>query len=107
MDSLNASDTGASISTIGGSWQMLLLILYQKESPSGRLSVSFPHSVCDLLISYDYLDSVVKLVNLFPLVLLSLVYGRQYVRGMPQSFNPSFGCSSSYNTFTCHNAKNG
>ncbi|KAL2854621.1 glycoside hydrolase superfamily [Aspergillus pseudodeflectus] len=74
-------------------------ILFGDHSPSGRLSVSIPHSVGDLPIYYDHLnsgrsigDSGCELEN------GTLVFGHQYVLGTPEPLYP-FGFGRSYVDF--------
>ncbi|KAL2803357.1 glycoside hydrolase superfamily [Aspergillus granulosus] len=74
-------------------------ILFGDYSPSGRLSVSIPHSVGDLPIYYDYLnsgrsigDSGQEFEN------GTLVFGHQYVLGTPAPLYP-FGFGRSYVDF--------
>ncbi|KAL4807743.1 glycoside hydrolase superfamily [Aspergillus unguis] len=76
-------------------------VLFGDYNPSGKLSVSFPHSVGDLPIYYDYLnsgrdvggDSGYEAEN------GTLVFGHQYVLGTPDPLYP-FGYGLSYVNFT-------
>lgn len=77
-------------------------VLFGDYNPSGRLSVSFPHSVGDLPIYYDFLnsgrspgwgkDSGYIGEN------GQLVFGHQYVLGTPMPWYP-FGYGLSYSEF--------
>ncbi|KAL3442215.1 glycoside hydrolase superfamily [Aspergillus insuetus] len=74
-------------------------ILFGDHSPSGRLSVSFPHSVGDLPIYYDYLNSGRSIGDSgYELENGTLVFGHQYVLGTPEPLYP-FGFGRSYVDF--------
>jgi beta-glucosidase len=73
-------------------------ILFGDHSPSGKLSVSFPHDVGTLPINYDYLNSG-RTSN--PGAVLDsgeIVFGSNYVTNTPQPWFP-FGHGLSYTTF--------
>lgn len=73
-------------------------ILFGDHSPSGKLSVSFPHDVGTLPINYDYLNSG-RTSN--PGMILEsgeIVFGSNYVTNTPQPWFP-FGYGLSYTTF--------
>ncbi|KAL4946294.1 hypothetical protein BDV06DRAFT_208772 [Aspergillus oleicola] len=74
-------------------------ILFGDESPSGRLSVSFPHYVGDLPIYYDYLNSGRSIGDSgYESPNGTLVFGHQYVLGTPEPLYP-FGYGLSYVDF--------
>jgi beta-glucosidase len=73
-------------------------ILFGDHSPSGKLSISFPHDVGTLPINYDYLNSG-RTSN--PGMILEsgeIVFGSNYVTNTPQPWFP-FGYGLSYTTF--------
>jgi beta-glucosidase len=77
-------------------------ILFGDHSPSGKLSVSFPHDVGTLPINYDYLNSG-RTSN--PGMILEsgeIVFGSNYVTNTPQPWFP-FGYGLSYTTFEYSN----
>ncbi|KAM0714883.1 hypothetical protein Q7P37_009348 [Cladosporium fusiforme] len=77
-------------------------ILFGDYSPSGKLSVSFPHDVGTLPINYDYLNSG-RTTN--PGMILDngeIVFGSNYVTNTPQPWFP-FGFGLSYTTFEYSN----
>ncbi|OAK93638.1 glycoside hydrolase [Phaeosphaeriaceae sp. SRC1lsM3a] len=77
-------------------------ILFGDVSPSGKLSVSFPHDVGTLPIYYDYLNSG---RSTDPGAILSngtLQFGHQYVLNTPQPLY-EFGYGLSYANFTYSN----
>lgn len=75
-------------------------VLYGAYNPSGKLSVSFPYSVGDLPIYYDYLNSARQVWDTgFADGSGGLHFGRQYVLGNPEPWFP-FGFGLSYTTFT-------
>ncbi|PWY79124.1 beta-glucosidase [Aspergillus heteromorphus CBS 117.55] len=77
----------------------LASILFGDYNPSGKLSVSFPHSVGDLPIYYDYLNSARDIGTAgqaFPNGTLD--FGYQYVLGDPHAVYP-FGFGRSYVDF--------
>lgn len=71
-------------------------------NPSGKLSVSFPHSVGDLPISYDYLNSGRYVDPGYIGADGQLYFGHQYVLGTPEPWFP-FGHGLSYTTFQWSN----
>ncbi|EAQ87087.1 hypothetical protein CHGG_03706 [Chaetomium globosum CBS 148.51] len=79
----------------------LASVLFGDTNPSGKLAVSFPRSVGDLPVHYDYLnsgrgdspDAGVAYEN------GTLVFGHQYVLGDPRPLY-DFGYGLSYSTFT-------
>ncbi|KAL4957495.1 glycoside hydrolase superfamily [Aspergillus filifer] len=74
-------------------------ILFGDFSPSGRLSVSFPHYVGDLPIYYDYLNSGRSIGDSgYETENGTLVFGHQYVLGTPEPLYP-FGYGLSYVNF--------
>ncbi|CEL09863.1 Putative Beta-glucosidase-related glycosidase [Aspergillus calidoustus] len=74
-------------------------ILFGDHSPSGRLSVSIPHSVGDLPIYYDHLNSGRSIGDSgYELENGTLVFGHQYVLGTPEPLYP-FGFGRSYVDF--------
>ncbi|KAL3465876.1 glycoside hydrolase superfamily [Aspergillus heterothallicus] len=74
-------------------------ILFGDHSPSGRLSVSIPHSVGDLPIYYDYLNSGRSIGDSGAVYENgTLVFGHQYVLGTPAPLYP-FGFGRSYVDF--------
>jgi beta-glucosidase len=78
----------------------LASVLFGETNPSGKLAVSFPRSVGDLPVHYDYWnsgrgaspDAGVAYEN------GTLVYGHQYVLGDPRPLY-EFGYGLSYSTF--------
>ncbi|OTA25309.1 hypothetical protein BTJ68_10462 [Hortaea werneckii EXF-2000] len=74
-------------------------ILFGDFSPSGKLSVSFPHSVGDLPINYDYYNSGRAVDPGFVGADNHLYFGHQYVLGTPEPWFP-FGYGLSYTNFT-------
>lgn len=74
-------------------------VLFGDYNPSGKLSVSFPHSVGDLPIYYDYLNSGRSIGDSgHESADGDLVFGHQYVLGSPLPWYP-FGYGKSYSTF--------
>ncbi|KAL2833122.1 glycoside hydrolase superfamily [Aspergillus pseudoustus] len=74
-------------------------ILFGDHSPSGRLSVSIPHSVGDLPVYYDYLNSGRSIGDSGQAFENgTLVFGHQYVLGTPTPLYP-FGYGRSYVDF--------
>ena len=73
-------------------------ILFGDVSPSGKLSVSFPHDVGNLPIYYDYLNSGRSTDPGFVGKDGQLYFGHQYVFGTPQPWF-EFGYGLSYTTF--------
>ncbi|PLB38807.1 putative beta-glucosidase [Aspergillus candidus] len=74
-------------------------VLFGDYNPSGKLSVSFPHSVGDLPIYYDYLNSGRSIGDSGSQSDDGdLVFGHQYVLGSPLPWYP-FGYGKSYSTF--------
>jgi beta-glucosidase len=74
-------------------------VLFGKVNPSGKLSVSFPHSVGALPVHYDYLNSgrdIGDVGQVFDNG--TLVFGHQYVLGDPRPLY-EFGYGLSYSTF--------
>ncbi|RMZ12050.1 hypothetical protein D0864_00818 [Hortaea werneckii] len=74
-------------------------ILFGDVNPSGKLSVSFPHSVGDLPVNYDYYNSGRALDPGFVGADGNLYFGHQYVLGTPEPWFP-FGYGLSYTNFT-------
>ncbi|KAK4199487.1 glycoside hydrolase superfamily [Triangularia verruculosa] len=78
----------------------LASVLFGDVNPSGKLTVSFPHSVGDLPVYYDHWNSGrgpspnagVSYEN------GTLIFGRQYVLGDPRPLY-EFGYGQSYSTF--------
>lgn len=77
-------------------------VLFGDTNPSGRLSVSFPHSVGDLPIAYDHLNSGRAVDPGFVGADGQLYFGHQYVLGSPAPWFP-FGHGLSYTTFRWSN----
>lgn len=77
-------------------------ILFGDVNPSGRLSVSFPHTVGDLPIYYDYLNSGRYVDPGFVGADGQLYFGHQYVLGTPEPWFP-FGHGLSYTSFEWSN----
>ncbi|KAL2865601.1 glycosyl hydrolase family 3 C-terminal domain-containing protein, partial [Aspergillus lucknowensis] len=74
-------------------------VLFGDYNPSGRLSVSFPSSVGDLPIYYDYLNSGRSIGDSgYEAENGTLVFGHQYVLGSPEPLYP-FGYGKSYVEF--------
>jgi beta-glucosidase len=74
-------------------------ILFGDYNPSGRLSVSFPHSVGDLPVYYDYVNSGRSIGDSGSVGENGdLVFGHQYVLGTPMPWYP-FGYGLSYSEF--------
>lgn len=74
-------------------------VLFGDYNPSGRLSVSFPHSVGDLPIYYDYVNSGRSIGDSGSVGENgNLVFGHQYVLGTPLPWYP-FGYGLSYSDF--------
>jgi beta-glucosidase len=74
-------------------------VLFGDYNPSGRLSVSFPHSVGDLPIYYDYVNSGRSIGDSGSIGENgALVFGHQYVLGTPMPWYP-FGYGLSYSDF--------
>jgi beta-glucosidase len=77
-------------------------ILFGDVSPSGKLSVSFPHDVGTLPIYYDYLNSGRSTDPGAILPNGTLQFGHQYVLNTPQPLY-EFGFGLSYANFTYSN----
>ena len=77
-------------------------VLYGKQNPSGKLSVSFPHDVGTLPIYYDYLNSGRTTDPGYITANNTLVFGHQYVLDTPQPLY-EFGYGKSYTTFEYSN----
>ncbi|KAK5133586.1 hypothetical protein LTR08_007534 [Meristemomyces frigidus] len=79
-------------------------ILFGDVNPSGKLSVSFPHSVGDLPVYYDYLNSGRGGATDSGFLGADgvLQFGHQYVLGTPQAWFP-FGFGLSYTSFAYSN----
>jgi beta-glucosidase len=77
-------------------------VLYGKQNPSGKLSVSFPHNVGTLPIYYDYLNSGRTIDPGYITANNTLVFGHQYVLDTPQPLY-EFGYGKSYTTFEYSN----
>jgi beta-glucosidase len=77
-------------------------ILFGDVSPSGKLSVSFPHDVGTLPTYYDYLNSGRSIDSGAILPNGSLQFGHQYVLNTPQPLY-EFGFGLSYANFTYSN----
>ncbi|KAF7586559.1 hypothetical protein BBP40_008682, partial [Aspergillus hancockii] len=75
-------------------------VLFGDYNPSGKLSVSFPHSVGNLPIYYDHLNSARNVGGDagYADANGTLVFGHQYVLGKPQAWYP-FGYGKSYTEF--------
>ncbi|OJJ41465.1 hypothetical protein ASPWEDRAFT_23552 [Aspergillus wentii DTO 134E9] len=74
-------------------------VLFGDYNPSGKLSVSFPRSVGDLPIYYDYPNSGRDITDSGYIETDgTLVFGHQYVLGNPNPWYP-FGYGKSYSTF--------
>lgn len=74
-------------------------VLFGDYNPSGKLSVSFPHSVGSLPIYYDYLNSGREITDSgYVLPNKTIVFGHQYVIGTPLEWY-EFGYGKSYSTF--------
>ncbi|KAL2022509.1 hypothetical protein VTK56DRAFT_5116 [Thermocarpiscus australiensis] len=76
----------------------LASVLFGDVNPSGRLSVSFPRSVGDLPVHYDYPNSGRQVDPGMAYENGTLVFGHQYVLGDPRPLYP-FGYGLSYATF--------
>jgi beta-glucosidase len=79
-------------------------ILFGDVNPSGKLSVSFPHSVGDLPIYYDFLKSGRTTDPGYVGRDGQLYFGHQYVFGTPQPWF-EFGYGLSYTTFDYSDVK--
>jgi beta-glucosidase len=77
-------------------------ILFGDHSPSGKLSVSFPHDVGTLPINYDYLNSGRTSNPGMVLESGEIVFGSNYVANTPQPWFP-FGHGLSYTSFAYSN----
>jgi beta-glucosidase len=77
-------------------------VLFGDVSPSGKLSVSFPHDVGTLPVYYDYLNSGRSLDAGAVLPNGTLKFGHQYVLNTPQPLY-EFGYGLSYANFTYSN----
>jgi beta-glucosidase len=77
-------------------------ILFGDVNPSGKLSVSFPHSLGTLPIYYDYFTSGRVTSPGFVGGDGQLYFGHQYVLDTPQPWFP-FGYGLSYTTFSYSN----
>ncbi|KXX73014.1 Periplasmic beta-glucosidase [Madurella mycetomatis] len=79
----------------------LASVLFGDVNPSGKLAVSFPHSVGDLPVYYDHWDSGRSASPNAGVAHENgtLVFGRQYVLGEPRPLY-EFGYGQSYSTFT-------
>jgi beta-glucosidase len=77
-------------------------ILFGDHSPSGKLSVSFPHDVGALPIYYDYPNSGRTSNPGQILASGEIVFGSNYVTNTPQPWFP-FGYGLSYTTFDYSN----
>ncbi|KAF2036188.1 glycoside hydrolase [Setomelanomma holmii] len=77
-------------------------VLFGDVSPSGKLSVSFPHDVGTLPIFYDYLNSGRSTDAGAILPNGTLQFGHQYVLNTPQPLY-EFGYGLSYGNFTYSN----
>ena len=77
-------------------------VLYGKENPSGKLSVSFPYDVGTLPIYYDYLTSGRYTDPGMVTSNGTLVFGHQYVLDNPQPLY-EFGYGLSYSNFSYSN----
>lgn len=74
-------------------------VLFGDYNPSGKLSVSFPHSVGDLPIYYDYLNSAREIGDAGYIYSNgTLEFGHQYALGNPKAWYP-FGYGKSYSSF--------
>jgi beta-glucosidase len=75
-------------------------VLFGDYNPSGKLSVSFPHSVGDLPIYYDHLNSARNVGGDagYADPNGTLIFGHQYVLGNPKAWYP-FGYGKSYTKF--------
>lgn len=74
-------------------------VLFGDYNPSGKLSVSFPRSVGDLPIYYDYLNSAREITDSgWVTENKTIVFGHQYVIGSPLPWY-EFGYGKSYSTF--------
>ncbi|PYH99030.1 putative beta-glucosidase, partial [Aspergillus ellipticus CBS 707.79] len=80
-------------------------ILFGDYNPSGKLSVSFPRSVGDLPIYYDYLNSARNIGDAGQAFANgTLDFGHQYVLGDPHAVYP-FGYGKSYVEFEYSDVK--
>lgn len=77
-------------------------VLFGDHNPSGRLAVSFPHSVGTLPIYYDFLNSGRPVDPGAVLANGTLKFGHQYVLDTPLPLY-EFGYGMSYSTFTYSN----
>jgi len=79
-------------------------ILFGDYNPSGKLSVSFPHSVGALPIYYDYLNSAGRPSSDSGMILQdgTIDFGSSYVTDTPNAWFP-FGFGLSYTTFDYSN----
>lgn len=74
-------------------------VLFGDYNPSGKLSVSFPRSVGDLPVYYDYLNSGRAIGDSGYITANdTIVFGHQYVIGTPNPWY-EFGYGKSYSTF--------
>ncbi|GAB1197510.1 hypothetical protein APSETT444_006806 [Aspergillus pseudonomiae] len=74
-------------------------VLFGDYNPSGKLSVSFPRSVGDLPIYYDYLNSGREIGDAgYVYSNGTLEFGHQYALGNPKAWYP-FGYGKSYSGF--------
>ncbi|OGM50192.1 beta-glucosidase [Aspergillus bombycis] len=74
-------------------------VLFGDYNPSGKLSVSFPRSVGDLPIYYDYLNSARDIGDAgYVYSNGTLEFGHQYALGNPKAWYP-FGYGKSYSSF--------
>jgi beta-glucosidase len=74
-------------------------VLFGDYNPSGKLPVSFPRSVGDLPIYYDYLNSAREITDSgWVTENRTIVFGHQYVIGQPLPWY-EFGYGKSYSTF--------
>ncbi|KAK4184891.1 glycoside hydrolase [Podospora australis] len=77
----------------------LARVLFGDVNPSGKLSVSFPHSVGALPVYYDYLNSGRDIGDVGKVYENgTLAFGHQYVLGDPRPLY-EFGYGLSYSTF--------
>ncbi|CAI7655500.1 unnamed protein product [Penicillium crustosum] len=74
-------------------------ILFRDYNPSGRLSVNFPYDIGFLPVCYNYLSSDCAIGDSGHIDANgSIVFGHQYVIGIPQPWYP-LGHGKSYSTF--------
>jgi beta-glucosidase len=78
----------------------LASVLFGDVNPSGKLTVSFPHSVGDLPVYYDHWNSGREAAPNVGIAYENgtLAFGRQYVLGDPRPLY-EFGYGQSYSTF--------